>query len=96
MEKAWFSEIPAIAHKHKTKKSFLINGCNDFLVPKKVQNKIADPTTRIEVSAFGEIKCGAICFTAITLVPKKKLAKMTATTALSLEFDGCRDILFNQ
>jgi hypothetical protein len=54
----------------------------DVVKPKKSQNKQAVATTLTVVKAIGEIIEGVICLTAITVVPKKKLAKMTARIAL--------------
>jgi hypothetical protein len=74
--------MPVIAQPINRIMSFFSKALVDFLNPKNIQNKMAVPITRIVVRANGLTKRGAICFTAITFVPKKKLASIIAMIAL--------------
>jgi hypothetical protein len=78
--------MPRSAQKNNRAKSFLVIPVFMGRIAYISQNKNAVVTIRTAVNAVGAISDGLMCFTAITLVPKKKFPVNTAILAFTFSF----------
>ena len=89
MVNVWFIVIPNKAQNAKRRKSFLVIPIFTGLIAYMDQNNNIVTMMRKAVNANGGIREGVMCFTAITLVPKKKLASNTPVLAFVFSFMIC-------